>query len=276
MREGASEAALLKEYELASQQFRALADIRFKLLAFTPLGTVGVLSAIGSLKVEPLAVPISLFGCLVTLAIFVYNLRNDQHYDELVSRAAQIERQLLLFDGSFVQRPRPFHRLLPGVDVEHRWPIDLIYVASAVLWLWAAVAAQWPHMVLWKYEIGLLATVVLIAAIMGYLYLSRWLSKRKYRRAVDEAMDFLVGAVQGPDATRCAAEAAAALARTLGGKEKSYVARIHTFLRSDIAGEYVPQTDLHQTNERAAAYVLAQVIGMPARWILDIYTGKRG
>ena len=126
--------AQFKEYDTVVAQFRALTEIRFKLLGLLPLGTISAILFIpkDAGGVRP---AVGFFGAIVTVALFAYHLRNDQLYDELVSRAAQIERELGLFDGSFLQRPATWQRLGLGIDVEHRWPIALVYAASGALWL---------------------------------------------------------------------------------------------------------------------------------------------
>jgi hypothetical protein len=81
--------ARIKEYEIVVAQFRELTGIRFKLLGLLPLGSIGTIIAVKASGNEILPV-VGLFGAVVSVALFVYNLRNDQLYDELVSRAAQI------------------------------------------------------------------------------------------------------------------------------------------------------------------------------------------
>ncbi|HVU50152.1 MAG TPA: hypothetical protein VHL80_05680 [Polyangia bacterium] len=132
-KEKPSETASLKEYETVVGQFRALTDIRFKLLGLLPLGTIGTMIALkDNTEVNPL---VGFFGVIITVALFVYHLRNDQLYNELVSRAGQIERELGLYEGSFTQRPHPSHALGAGLQIEHGWPVRLVYVGSAALWL---------------------------------------------------------------------------------------------------------------------------------------------
>ena len=85
--------ALLKEYGEVSSNFRLLTDIRFKLLGFLPIAT----AAAAALKSDVLSMNgllLSLFGLMTTLGLITYNTRNDQLYDELVARAAEIERRL--------------------------------------------------------------------------------------------------------------------------------------------------------------------------------------
>src|SRR4029077_18400058 len=94
---------ILAEYKEVTAQFRALTDIRFKLLTFLPLGTIAAvyLSKDGQLPNEP---AVAAFAFVATLCIATYNKRNDQHYDELVARAAELERDgLNLAHGSFSQ-----------------------------------------------------------------------------------------------------------------------------------------------------------------------------
>jgi len=135
--------ALLKEYGEVASNFRLLTDIRFKLLAFLPIAAVataalrGAGGANGATAVATLG--LSLFGLLVTAALVSYNARNDQLYDELVGRAAYIERTIGLPDGAFANRPTSW--LSIRLPFGQRWTVDhgsgvaLIYGASVALWL---------------------------------------------------------------------------------------------------------------------------------------------
>jgi hypothetical protein len=134
--------ALLKEYSEVSSNFRMLTDIRFKLLAFLPIAA----AAAATLKTEsPGAIQfaLSLFGLVVTIGLVTYNARNDQLYDELVGRAAAIERSLNIPDGAFANRPTAWLRLqLPGGTwkIDHRTAVSTIYSASIALWLFGVVS----------------------------------------------------------------------------------------------------------------------------------------
>jgi hypothetical protein len=284
---------LLKEYGQVTQQFRELTQIRFKLLAFLPLGTIGTLGILKSQHTVPPA-PFALFGFFVTLALFVYNLRNDQHYDELVGRAAQIERDLKLFDGSFAQRPDKWHRLGPGVYVEHRWPIHLVYVASAALWLWmilSSLGQSWigrrslpPDTGDSNSETALAIASVTIAVVfavllMWHLSRSRKASSARYRHAVRDAMELLVNASVGPEAEQRAADVGRALALRLGGgleRARRFESRVLFYLGSDNEREFLPRRKGMRLDVRTASYILGYTIDMPARWIRDIFQGRRG
>jgi hypothetical protein len=141
--------ALLKEYSEVCQNFRLLTDIRFKLLAVLPIATaVAVALKTGSATAPWLG--LSLFGLVVTLGLVTYNMRNDQLYNELVGRAAAIERSLGLPDGGFAQRPRawlvvdlPRKWWIPWKkwNVDHGTGVGTIYVASVALWLFGVFAS---------------------------------------------------------------------------------------------------------------------------------------
>jgi hypothetical protein len=148
-RKGERQDALLKEYGEVSSNFRWLADIRFKLLAFVPIAAAATVA----LKNESTTAPwlgLSLFGLVVTLGIVTYNMRNDQLYNELVGRAATIERSLGLPDGGFAHRPQAWLAVsLPQKwwipwrmwEVDHGTGIGTIYVASVALWLFGVFAS---------------------------------------------------------------------------------------------------------------------------------------
>ncbi|HEY6555900.1 MAG TPA: hypothetical protein VI072_01450 [Polyangiaceae bacterium] len=270
--------ARLKEYEFVTQQFRELTEIRFKLLTLLPIGTIGTLAILGSQeKLLHVSAPIALFGFTTTIAISVYNLRNDQHYDELVARAAQIEREFGLYEGSFVQRPDRWHRIAFGIFVEHRWPINLVYAASAALWLLIALTANpGPNV---APDLGLFCSVVFAIVAMTILSQSRKTSHRRYRRAVEQTMPLLVGAPFGPEGHGRAADAARTLARHLGGGAEStsrFERRIRFYLDPESTGEFLPRTGKGALDVLSASLLLGQTIDMPSRWIRDIYTGRRG
>jgi len=98
--------ALLAEYSEVCASFRALADIRFKLLAFLPLGAgVAAFASQASSPGTMSVLVISLFGLVATIGLATYNRRNDQFYDALVDRLKKLEQQLGLTNGSFLNRP---------------------------------------------------------------------------------------------------------------------------------------------------------------------------
>lgn len=102
--------ALLTEYNDVCNNFRTLTDIRFKLLAFLPIAA-GVVVAVSKESSYALGLPLPLFGLVATIGLATYNARNDQLYDDLVDRAAAIERSLGIPEGAFANRPTPWLRI---------------------------------------------------------------------------------------------------------------------------------------------------------------------
>jgi len=88
-----SESSLQKEYGEVTNGFRALTDIRFRLLSFLPLVTGGTFAAIVfNRPIDNIrTVILGVFGLTVTAGVATYNSRNAQLYNELVGRAAAIE-----------------------------------------------------------------------------------------------------------------------------------------------------------------------------------------
>ena len=104
--------ALTGEYTAVVSNFRALAEIRFKLLGLLPLASLAAAALKPDLR-SPGSLPFALFGLAATIAIAAYNKRNDQLYDQLVGRAAAIERELGTPDGAFANRLAPWLSFRP-------------------------------------------------------------------------------------------------------------------------------------------------------------------
>jgi hypothetical protein len=143
--ENATDENLRAEYEQVNNNFRMLADIRFKLLALVPtvggvaiyiLATMGdptnAATAFGHAKV----VLIGLMGFIATLGIAFYDQRNSELYNALSERAKVLESALELPDGQFNRRPSRggghllFKRIVFGHDT------GLAFIYGTVLGGW--------------------------------------------------------------------------------------------------------------------------------------------
>lgn len=137
------------EYEQVNDNVRALADIRFKLLALIPsLGGVAIFllsqSALAGPTNPPTPTPssreyalvflLSLLGFFATLGLTFYDQRNSQLYNALIGRAKTLERRLNLAVAQFSTRPRRPRRLFGLVPVWHDLALSLIY--GVVLGAW--------------------------------------------------------------------------------------------------------------------------------------------
>jgi hypothetical protein len=158
------------EYGQVNDNIRALADIRFKLLALLPpLGSVAVfLLSQAAVTREPeqsakpehydfaLVLLLSLMGFLATLGLTCYDQRNSELYDALIRRARALEGRMKLTAGQFSARPTRRRHLLFFLLMWHDLGLSLIYGTVLGAWFFPAVysalrllgyekeAAFWP------------------------------------------------------------------------------------------------------------------------------------
>ncbi len=138
--EGADRELLLKLFEQTSTTWRMLVDVRFKLLALVPAvsfvalgfvlraGESGALPALSRLG-------FAMLGLVATLGLFVYDLRNSQLHDDLISRGRRIEDELGVDTGVFRGRKKA------GCIVSHGTATRLVYGAALLAWLLGIVVA---------------------------------------------------------------------------------------------------------------------------------------
>ncbi|MCA0456717.1 MAG: hypothetical protein LCI00_22280 [Chloroflexi bacterium] len=104
------EAVLLTLYNEIGNNWRMLTDVRFKLLGLVP-AISGVL-LVSLLSMDEAGKGLSSisrifaagFGLIITIAIFLYDRRNSELYDDLISRARRIEVELGMDTGQFLGR----------------------------------------------------------------------------------------------------------------------------------------------------------------------------
>lgn len=132
------------EYAEVNTNFRMLADIRFKLLALVPaLGGAANFVLSGFALAEGATAPphslvlmIGVMGFLATLGITIYDQRNSELYDKLISRAKYLEQILELREkGQFRERPDRGRYLFWKLPMGHDVGLSIIY--GPVLGAWA-------------------------------------------------------------------------------------------------------------------------------------------
>jgi hypothetical protein len=157
---------LLKEYEQVNENFRMLADIRFKLLALVPaLGGAATFVLSGFALSKDMTAPphslvlmIALMGFLATLGITIYDQRNSELYNALIGRARDLEVMLKLpAKGQFWVRPDRDRYLFWLLPMGHDIGLSIIY--GPVLGAWAFPVAYVVHTFLqrrlnWEWEPG--------------------------------------------------------------------------------------------------------------------------
>jgi hypothetical protein len=279
--------ALMKEYGEVGSSFRMLTDIRFKLLAFLPIAAASAAALKGD-NPGPTQLALSLFGLVVTIGLVTYNSRNDQLYDELVGRAAAIERSLGLVDGAFAHRPQPWLKLrvLKAWRVDHRTAVSTIYSASIALWLYGTFTPllEWGRRAYVRRGFSMMHTsepstwtsfsamalAILVVGIVG-----RSIAKQRTRRELAMrrlARDAVKRAMEGdPDDVqfiRICAE--------LADIPEATLRRRFEFYTQKLAVESRPYFMPASPDENRCAHLVALLTDLSPRWILDCYTDRRG
>lgn len=283
--------ALLKEYSEVGSNFRLLTDIRFKLLALLPIAT----AAAAALKGDGLGIGglgLSLFGLVATLGLATYNARNDQLYDELVGRAASIERSLGLPDGAFANRPRPWLDVPLGRlhwSIDHRIGVTTIYAASVALWAYGVLAPALEFVRRVYLLLGLprfavtdpaivVSMFAFILAIVLTLLGTFVIGKHKKSRAkalrawAAEAVRTATGLTMGNVAE---SETLLSLCVNLSGEGQETIrlrAQFYSKVDPESLRHYLPSG----SQEVTAAHIVALLTDLPARWLFDCATNRRG
>jgi hypothetical protein len=134
---------LLALYTQVCTSWRSLLDIRFKLLGLVPTVSILVLASLLSSEGWAKGISISakallcLFGLLVTFGLFLYDRRNSELHDDLISRGRRIEEELGIDTGHFRGRLKPTIWL-----VSHTSALVIIYGTAMIGWL-IALLAMW-------------------------------------------------------------------------------------------------------------------------------------
>jgi|SRR5215213_2183891 len=137
---------LMGLYTEICNSWRKLTDVRFKLLGLVPVVSgFFLVRALSEGDLSPdIRVGIAVFGFIVTLALWAYEVRNSQLYDDLISRGRRIEAELGVNTGHFRGRLKPSSRYLLGplkvkLRIQHDTAINLIYGTSVGGWLVALI-----------------------------------------------------------------------------------------------------------------------------------------
>src|SRR5262245_56523494 len=126
---------LLKLYDQTCATWRMLVDVRFKLFALVPtvslISLATVFSGGDATKYFPpkLRLLFAILGLAATLGLLVYELRNSQLHDDLISRGRKIEDELGVHAAVFRGRKKP-----KGL-IHHTSATYLIYGAALVAWV---------------------------------------------------------------------------------------------------------------------------------------------
>jgi len=132
---------LLKEvYKEASSNYKNLADIRFKLLGLVP--AVSVLAWIQLYKdIQTddfmglfVGLVLSLIAIRITYGIRTYDKRNDELYDDSISRGRRAEEELGINTGIFKGRLEANQTDVLNKKINHGRALALIYSSVFIGW----------------------------------------------------------------------------------------------------------------------------------------------
>jgi len=100
---------LLAQYTEVCKSFHGISEFRGKLLALLPIvsgaGISLLISKNYSIDSSHL-LPVGVFGALVTLGLFFYELRGIQKCKSLIALGGKLERALKIESGQFNDRPK--------------------------------------------------------------------------------------------------------------------------------------------------------------------------
>lgn len=127
---------LLALYGEVCASWRMLTDVRFKLLGFLPvLSGAGILTLRDAVPGWP-RVALAALGLAVVVGLTIYDERNSELYNDLISRARKIEEELGFDTGQFRGRVDPKSK-----GINHSNGTRLVYGASLAAWSLALIMA---------------------------------------------------------------------------------------------------------------------------------------
>ena len=142
---GSGNPDLLKIYDQLCQSYRAIDDFRAKLLGFLPLASAGGVFLLlnNPEKIDfakPFLKPLGLFGFVVTLGLFFYEIYGIRKCHSLINAGRRIECLLGITDGQFNKRPRNVLYL-----VNEPFATGMIYPAVLAAWMFLFLVFPQPH-----------------------------------------------------------------------------------------------------------------------------------
>jgi hypothetical protein len=138
-------------YREVCQNHRVVTDFRGKLLTLLPLASGAVISLLISKQsnLNDLApqylVAIGVFGILVSIGLFLHELRGIEQCGDLIKVGRSLEEKMGLPEGQFTREDNYYHKQEPGLrrfinnfigPIGAAW---IIYPSVGVAWLFVAI-----------------------------------------------------------------------------------------------------------------------------------------
>jgi hypothetical protein len=171
-------------YQTLCASYNAIDSFRGTLLGFLPLATSGLFllagdSSRGILSDPKLSVPLGLFGLLVSLGLFIFEIYGIRRCTHLIIAGRHLERQLKT-EGQFLHRPN-------GVEGFISAKLSRLVnepMASGVIY--PAVGAAWLYLGLQSLNPWLAASVATLIFMLGFIITFRynkWLADKDWPEA---------------------------------------------------------------------------------------------
>ena len=172
MADSAGNTNLPNVYEQLCQSYRAIDDFRAKLLGFLPLASAGgaflLLNEPQKIKLaKPFLEPLGLFGFIVTLGLFFYEIYGIRKCHALINAGKKLECYLGITDGQFITRPRNVLYI-----INEPFAAGVIYPAVLAGWMFLALLFPQPQSdqppaieaaltaAIWVFGVGFLFTLI--------------------------------------------------------------------------------------------------------------------
>lgn len=129
----------LKVYEQLCNSYRAIDEFRAKLLGFLPLATgtgIFLLKDIVTGETKQFLQPIGVFGIVITLGLFFYELYGIKKCDRLIKAGIRLEDSLGIA-GQFKSRPREV-----AFVINEPFAAGVIYPAVLAAWTYLALSGS--------------------------------------------------------------------------------------------------------------------------------------
>lgn len=140
---------MIKIYNELCTSYRAIDDFRAKLLGILPLVTgTGISFLLGSLEnaqnipaeQKSLLAGVGIFGALITLGLFSYEIFGIKKCSALIRAGKNIECLLQIENGQFTGRPQNVAYL-----INEPFAAGVIYPTVLAAWTFFALAFTWPE-----------------------------------------------------------------------------------------------------------------------------------
>ncbi len=159
----------IETYKELCNSYRAIDDFRARLLALLPFATgVGAVFLVGNIESanEQYLEPLGIFGFVVTLGLFAYEIFGIHKCHALIKSGKAIEILQLKMNGQFRSRPPSVLGL-----IDEPLAAGIIYPAVLASWLYIALIYTNPQAAF------LAAVFIFIGGLVSMMVYKDWLQK---------------------------------------------------------------------------------------------------